>query len=43
MTDGMKNNPHMAQYPTHTSFTSMWVAIEKENEFEANYKANLLW
>lgn len=26
--------PHTAQYPTHTSFTSMWVAIEKENEYE---------
>jgi hypothetical protein len=26
--------PHTAQYPTHRSFTSMRVAIEKENEFE---------
>lgn len=24
--------PHTAQYPTHKSFTSMKVAIEKENE-----------
>jgi hypothetical protein len=30
--------PHTAQYPTHRSFTSMWVAIEKENEFERQWK-----